>query len=64
MKKGDIITKVNGVNFYYYCKDKVMTYNGKPCHFLTTDLKNKNCAFRVSEDPEKWEDICKNAKCI
>lgn len=58
MKKGDLIITINGVNFYYLCKDKVFTYDNRPCHFLTTDLKNKNASFRVSENPENWPEVC------
>ena len=58
-KKGDLITTINGVNYYYLCKDPIMKYKNKPCHFLTTNLDNSNYKIRVSEQIEKWKTFCK-----
>lgn len=58
-KKGDLITTVNGVSFYYLCKDGIMKYKDEPCHFLTSNLNSKKSGFRVTAQVEEWEDSCK-----
>lgn len=60
MRKGEVIATIKGITFYYLCQDKHMTYGGKPCHFLTTDLKNRNAAFRVSPEQTEWQSVCEN----
>ena len=59
-KKGDLIVTVNKVDYYYLCEDKAYKWEGKSCHFLTTDLNNDNSSFRVSSQVEKWEAVCKD----
>lgn len=53
--KNTIITTINGVNFYYMGKCAEF----KNCHILSYDPGNKNCNFRVSDNREKWADICR-----
>ena len=59
MKKGQLIIKIGSISYYYFGKDHVMTENGKPCHFLTTDLENTNCCFRVGSNTEEWKKNCR-----
>ena len=52
IKKGDLlkIRDCEGLQRYYYngILDR-MTYNGVPCVFLATDLKNQNTYARFSQ---------------
>ena len=50
-----IITTISGVNFYYMGKCAEF----KNCHILSYDTSSKNCNFRVSDNREKWVDVCK-----
>lgn len=59
MKTGEIITTINGTIYYYGGIDSTMKYNGENCHFLTTDIHNKNCYFRVTPNPHEWGNICR-----
>lgn len=58
-KKGDIVAMIEGVIFYYAEPDKTHTYDGKPCHFLTTDIDNKYAYFRVTPYVNNWDLVCR-----
>lgn len=52
LKKGDktnINCKLNNKPYYYTGVKDFMTFDGLPCVFLATDIKNKNTFARFSQ---------------